>query len=212
MPKISVFIFLQVDAKICKIFDADTYTECVENSNFRWKSFKKYFVSLQKDSCRVKAWLFLLFIGFLLFSCKKDQEDTENPIIYINGSGVFPQNCDTLVLGETFTVKIQFSDNVELDEFSIEIHPNFDNHTHNIMVEGCDTDTIQTPVYPFFYQNTFQIPDGHVNFTSSSIIWIPEADCCDIPYDEGAYHFMVTLKDKAGLMDSTGVNITLLAP
>jgi hypothetical protein len=153
---------------------------------------------------------FIIILACMISACKKDVKDTEPPLIHSDWASSFPAQCDTLVLGETYSIQLKFSDNQELASFSIEIHHNFDLHSHDGIGTECFADTSKTPVYPFYYVNTFQIPSGKTDFLSNSVIWIPEADCCDIPYDDGMYHCKVVLTDKAELSDTMYLNIRLV--
>ena len=67
----------------------------------------------------------------ILWSCEKDDETVDNdaPVIDLSADA-FPVQCSTLKRGETFTFKTKFSDNVELGTYSIDIHHNFDHHSH----------------------------------------------------------------------------------
>ncbi len=152
-----------------------------------------------------------LFVSLTLFFvfCKKTPEDTKAPVIHSELNDTFPHNCDTLWLGETFAVKMKFSDDTELASFTIEIDHNFNMHTHPSLMSDCINDTIKTPVYPFYYIKNFQIPENLKEFTSNAIIWIPIEDCCGTPFDEGNYHFSVTLFDKEGLSVEKVQNVVI---
>lgn len=77
----------------------------------------------------------IIMAGIILFnSCKKDDIDKEKPVIDLTIQDAFPVNCDTLYFVASFTMKVRFTDNVELGSFSIEIHQNFDHHSHSMEV------------------------------------------------------------------------------
>jgi hypothetical protein len=152
--------------------------------------------------------LLLLIAGslLLLFStcAKEEDKDTEYPVIDISGPDAYPQNCDTLQRGETFTVKAVFTDNEELGAFSIDLHENFDHHTHSADIDECNLDPIKDPVNPFQYIQSFTIPDGLREYSMSVDIFIP----ADV--DPGDYHFMIRLTDKAGWQSLQGLSIKVL--
>ena len=95
----------------------------------------------------------LLFLTFLLAlsACKKDSEevDSEYPTIEVNGTA-FPQQCSIIKKGEKFIFKAKLSDNVELGSVSIDIHHNFDHHSHSTEVNECNLGAVKLPVKPFF--------------------------------------------------------------
>ncbi len=146
------------------------------------------------------------------FSCKKDVHDAENPVIHLDSTETFPTNCDTLYYGETYAIKMQFSDNLELGSFNIDIHHNFNHHSHENEPSFCDVDSMKPPAHPFIYLNTIQIPQGLTVFNTNIFIWFPEIDCCGTLYDEGDYHFVVTLTDKKGLTSQKTIQIKILKP
>jgi hypothetical protein len=112
-----------------------------------------------------RIFVFFVFVIFIV-SCKKETTDNEAPLIVYEAQGVFPKNCDTLYRGDTFVLRMKFTDNVELHSFSAEITHNFDGHTHSGIAPLCETHEEILPVYPFFYMNTFLIPSEKKEFVS----------------------------------------------
>ena len=80
-----------------------------------------------------KSVLASLIVGLFLSSCKDDSpsgegNDTTKPVIHsfeLNGS-----NEATITAGDTLFYSYSFSDDRELSEAYIEIHENFDGHSH----------------------------------------------------------------------------------
>lgn len=163
-------------------------------------------------SSRTYVVLFCMIFIIHLFSCKKEVNDDERPVIHLDRPETFPKNCDTLYFGETYAINMQFTDNLELGSFNVDIHHNFNQHSHDNELPACEFDSLKSPVYPFIYLNTIQIPRGLTLFNSSTYIWVPEIDCCGTPYDEGDYHFVVTLTDKKGLTSQKTIHIKILKP
>lgn len=97
-----------------------------------------------------------LFTGLLSFlvllsACsKKDQEaiDTTYPEIDVLTNNAFPKQCSEVLRGQSFTAKIHVSDNKELGSVSIDIHHNFDHHSHSTEVNDCNMEAIKAPVKP----------------------------------------------------------------
>lgn len=149
-------------------------------------------------------------IIFLLISCEKDNNiDTEKPIINTNFMDAFPQNCDTIYFGETFDVRALFTDNVELGSYSISIHNNFDHHSHSTEVAQCNMDAVKEPVNPYVFIEDFKIPEGLKEYISEVVISVPEGNGSE-KFDEGDYHFFISLTDKEGWSTQMGLGMKIL--
>lgn len=142
----------------------------------------------------------------LFLACSDDNEDTkdmEKPVIDMAGSNAFPQNCVILYRGESFPFKAVFTDNVELGSYNIEIHNNFDHHSHSTDDVECDLEPKKSPVKAFVYNQDFSIPIGKNVFEANDEIPIP----ADV--DTGDYHFMVRLTDKAGWQQLRAISLKI---
>lgn len=95
----------------------------------------------------------------------------------------------------------RFSDNEELGAFSLDIHHNFDHHTHSTDPLPCELGPIKDPVNPFRLIKEYQIPSGLTSHLAEVEISIP----ADV--DPGDYHLMVRLTDKAGWQTLRGISI-----
>ena len=154
--------------------------------------------------------LFLLIVSFTVFlSCEEDSKDDVKPTIDLSVSGAFPVNCDTIYFGETFTLKILFTDNVELGSFSIDIHHNFDHHSHSTEVTECNSDPDKEPVNPYVFIQDYDIPQGLTEYETNIEINIPSTEN-SILLDEGDYHFYISLTDKQGWSEQKGLSIKML--
>lgn len=145
----------------------------------------------------------LLFAG----ACKKDSEkeiDTEYPVINISSAGAFPQQCSTVKRGEKFVFRAQLSDNTSLGSVSVDIHHNFDHHTHSTEVATCSMDAVKVPVKPFLLIQSYPIPVGLSSFEVQQEITVPAG------IDSGDYHFMIRLTDKEGWQTIKGLSIKVL--
>ena len=157
--------------------------------------------------------IFIIALLFALFnSCKKetDEIDKEKPNIDLYIQDAFPGNCDTLYFGETFNLKILFTDNVELGSFSIDIHNNFDHHSHSTEVTECDLDPIKSPVNPFVFIQDYSIPEGLTEYVTNLSVTIPSTNNNGL-FDEGDYHFFISLTDKEGWSAQKGLSIKILS-
>jgi len=151
----------------------------------------------------------LIFMLFVFSTCSKDEVDDEKPEIDLTVSGAFPQNCDTLYFGETFTFKVLFTDNVELGSFSIDIHNNFDHHSHSTEVTECNLDDVKDPVNAYVSIDDYDIPEGVNTYEMLLGITIPNSDS-EGEFDEGDYHFFISLTDKEGWSIQKGLSIKVL--
>ncbi|MDR0560222.1 MAG: DUF4625 domain-containing protein [Prevotellaceae bacterium] len=144
-----------------------------------------------------------LIIGILYFvvlSCGEEKNrDMQKPEIQIS----FPQNCIQLRRGESFTFRAQFSDNAELGSYNIEIHNNFDRHSHSTSNAECELDDKKTPVNAWVFNQSYEIPAGLKTFEASNEITVP----ADI--DAGDYHFMVRLTDRSGWQQLAAASVKI---
>ncbi|MGM0567157.1 MAG: DUF4625 domain-containing protein [Bacteroidota bacterium] len=155
------------------------------------------------------AFLLLLSMIFVI-SCDEEEDiDTQKPSVHNDFEEAFPENCDTLYFGETFDLKLKLSDNVELGSFNIGIHNNFDHHSHSTEVTECDMDPVKEPVNPFTFIEDYSIPDGLEEYETGLTVSIPSGNDSGL-YDEGDYHFFISLTDKEGWSSQKGLSIKML--
>lgn len=151
----------------------------------------------------------LLFLLFVFTTCSKDEIDDQKPEIDLSASDAFPMNCDTLYFGELFKFKALFTDNAELGSFSIDIHNNFDHHSHTTEVTACNLDDIKNPVNPYVFIEDYDIPEGQDVYETSLEITIPNGNS-NGEFDKGDYHFFISLVDKEGWSSQKGLSIKIL--
>lgn len=154
---------------------------------------------------KIKLLLGILALAFIS-SCSSDNAeiDTEYPVIDITGTNAFPIQCSTIERGQTITFRAAFNDNVALGSYSLDIHHNFDHHTHSTEVTTCETEAVKKPVKPMLFINNYTIPDGVKSYEATAQISIP----ADV--DPGDYHFMIRLTDKEGWQTLKGLSIKIL--
>ena len=126
------------------------------------------------------------------------------PEITADGEQTCPVDCQQFKRGSVIPFHYLLSDNVELGCYNIEVHNNFDHHTHSTSAAECEIDAEKAPVNPWVYNSDFDIPQGQQTYTAIINIDIP----ADI--DPGDYHFMVRLTDQAGWqqLKSMAIKIT----
>ncbi|MBN2746675.1 MAG: DUF4625 domain-containing protein [Bacteroidales bacterium] len=151
------------------------------------------------------------FSVLLIFSsgCEKSEPDQEKPEIDLTVAGAFPNNCDTIYFGQTFSLKLRLTDNVELGSLSIDIHHNFDHHNHSTEINPCVFDPIKTPVNPLVFTRDFSIADGSTDVIFTQEILLPLGDAIG-DYDTGDYHFFISLTDKSGWSVQKGLSVKIL--
>jgi hypothetical protein len=154
---------------------------------------------------KIKLIVPVLLFGLIAGCSKKDDVaiDTEYPTIDISSSTAFPIQCSEISRGEKLVFKAKFSDNSFLGTYSLDIHHNFDHHTHSTEVAVCTMNQVKTAVKPFLFINTFDIPVGTKSYEATNEILIPS----DI--DPGDYHFMIKLTDKEGWQTLKGISIKI---
>jgi len=154
---------------------------------------------------QIKQFIFLAVFISVVSACEKNgpKIDTEYPQIQTSASGTFPIQCSTVKRGETFVFKATFTDNIQLGSYSLDIHHNFDHHTHSTEVSDCDTDPIKKPVNPFLFIKSFDIDANQMRVEASQQIQVP------VDVDPGDYHFMIRLTDREGWQTIRGISIKI---
>ena len=175
----------------------------------------------------MKKYLFLSLITTLTFisviitfnSCN-NPKDLTPPVI--EDSGFLPADCDIYYLGDTIQVHFVCSDNSELGNFNIEIHNNFDHHSHGTSSVDCDDEDEE---HEHGHEHGEEDHDHDHEHEHVEGAWVYNQDYaiarglqCDtvdlqivVPDDvlEGDYHFMLRLTDRAGWQSIKTVPIHL---
>lgn len=150
--------------------------------------------------------IFLLIIVATVLGCSNDDNDVDKtkPTIDISKSAF--QNCTEVKKGGPFTFSAVVSDNVALGSYSFDIHHNFDHHTHSTEagVVECSDAPDKTPINPFKLIKTSTITGSPKTYTITQQFTIPEE------YEEGDYHFMIKVTDKAGWSELKGLSFKLI--
>ena len=149
--------------------------------------------------------IFYLLLLCALSACNStsNEKDLEAPEILAGTEGAGPLNCAVYHLGSTLIFQYSFLDNMELGSYNLEIHNNFDHHTHSTEAETCQQDPVKKPVNPWIYNKDFHLPAGEKMYDAYEEIKIPE----DV--DPGEYHFMIRLTDASGWQTLKSVSIRL---
>ncbi len=144
-----------------------------------------------------------LVLFIVLFACNKENTeiDTEKPTINMDNG--FPTNCVVIKKGKPFIFKALFKDNKGLAGYSIDIHHNFDHHTHSTDMVECDLLPKKKPVNAFKKVKTYKIEGNPTSYQASQEFMI------DNEYDSGNYHFSIKVVDKEGWTSIKGISFTL---
>ena len=137
-------------------------------------------------------------------SSDDDEKDMQQPVITGQGITANPIDCQVYQRGETIPFHYVFTDDTELGNFNIEIHNDFEHHTHSGSAIECEMDAKKDPVNPWVYNRDYTIPAAQRSYDARIDIPIP----ADI--DPGDYHFMVRLTDKAGWQQLKAVAIKIV--
>lgn len=144
-----------------------------------------------------------------IVSCGKNDIDTEKPTISAEISTAFPQNCDTIYFGENFNFRYLFSDNNELGSYSIDIHQNFDHHSHSTEFGVCSLEPKKEPKNPYLLMQNFDLPEGLSEYETNITILVPSSNGKG-EFDTGDYHFSISLTDKEGWSTQKGLSIKMM--
>lgn len=151
--------------------------------------------------------LLVLMFTVLLFSCSSDDDsagkDQEKPEINIAYEQGFPKPCIALVKGQTYTFKAMVSDNDALAAYSLDIHHNFDHHTHDDQEGECDLEAVKQPENPWIFMENYDIEDKGTEYEITLELTVPT----DI--DTGDYHCSYSVTDQTGWQSRTAVDIKI---
>lgn len=136
-------------------------------------------------------------------SCSSDETDDQEKPVIVDGQTPNPIDCQVYTRGDIIAFRYTFTDNMELGNFNIEIHHNFDHHTHSTSAGDCPLDQKKDPVNPWVYNQDYAIPAGSKSYEAKVDIDIPK----DV--DPGDYHFMIRVTDREGWQQLKAISIKL---
>ncbi len=146
--------------------------------------------------------LFVLMI-LISVSCSKEAADMEYPEIDRTYGDAFPVQCSVIERGKTFLFKARFTDNAALGSFGVDIHDNFDQHSHSTEVQQCVMDDKKEGENPFIYIRSFDISGSPHMYEAEVEIDVP----ADV--DPGDYHMMIRVTDREGWQTMRGLSIKI---
>lgn len=145
---------------------------------------------------QLKSILPIFIVALLFASCSDDEViDTEKPAIIVHE----PHQEDAFAPGSELHVEASFTDNEELAAYKIEIHEDFDEHTHAILKTSHDLN-------PWNWEETFPIAAGLNSYDAVKHFQIP-TEVNGMPISEGAYHLGIFVTDRSGNQQETFIKI-----
>lgn len=147
-----------------------------------------------KNLYSIPALAFMLVSAFVLVftSCSNDDGvDTVAPVIELDE----PEDGDELLIGAGIHFECDFSDNVMLGSYMIEIHSNFDGHSHKAKSRAGEE--------PFFLKKSYDLKGLRNSHEHHHDIVIPNNT------QEGSYHLVVYCTDAAGNQSLVARDIVL---
>lgn len=127
--------------------------------------------------------IFAIALSFIFTACGNDDDDVDTtaPVIELDE----PEDGDELLIGSSIHFECDFSDNKMLGSYMIEIHNNFDGHTHKVTTRATNEE-------PFFIKKTYDLSGLRNKHEHHHDIVIPENAT------PGNYHLVVYCTDAAG--------------
>ena len=165
----------------------------------------------------------------LVCACVSNPDDKDMTMPFIEDSEEsYPQQCEVYQPGGVIPLRCTFSDDMELGNFNVEIHNNFDHHTHSTSAVECDYDdddddtdsdthnahtakTAKTAHIAHIAQTAQTAhDDDHDSIPAGQTLYKAVVDI-PIPEDaeEGDYHFMIRLTDRTGWQQLKSVSIKI---
>ena len=153
----------------------------------------------------------------LLAACSSDDDkDMTPPTITDRGITANPINCQVYHPGDTIAFRYLFEDNEALGSYNIEIHNNFEHHSHSTEAndhEGteCSHDShahatdeeLNSGATLWTFSQDYAIPEGLLVYKAANDIVIPRN------VSHGDYHFMIRLTDRAGWQQLKAIAIII---
>ncbi|MBP5347037.1 MAG: DUF4625 domain-containing protein [Bacteroidales bacterium] len=142
-----------------------------------------------------------------LSACNSSDDDKDMTLPTISDptdETACPTDCQVFHPGDEIPFCYLFTDDIELGNYNIEIHNNFDHHTHSTSSVECELDARKTASdKAWVFSESYAIPAGQKSFLSHQFISIPET------VEVGDYHFMIKLTDQSGWQQYKAVAIKI---
>lgn len=134
---------------------------------------------------KVSVFIYAAAIAVFVWSCNKDDDkDTTKPVIELEE----PADGDTLFIGYDTHLEMELLDNVQLKSYKVDIHNNFDGHTHTKSTAATGAWTFSKSWDVSGSKNT------HVHHHEIEVPTVVDG----VQIAKGKYHFTVYCTDAAG--------------
>ena len=182
--------------------------------------------------------LFIAVTALTIGACGGSDDDKDMTLPVISGDGIVanPVNCQVYHLGDTIRLSYLFTDNQELGNYHVEIHGNFDHHSHSTEADDHDHDhegdddhdhegechlpeaARMLPDTAWVFNQSYTIPAGRQTYLAQTRIAIPRTlkvstkehpEGEELNLRQGDYHFMVRLTDRAGWQQLKAIAIRI---
>lgn len=166
---------------------------------------------MSNHTCEMKNIRFIiaaLLLFVIVSSCVKDDDkEVLPPEVEI----LAPWFCDTIYFGEPVVYRFKITDpsNVGLGNFSMDIHNNFNHHSHGAH-ESCQMDPKKDPVHPFEEVWIVKLPEDKSEYLLEMEITMPLMKDDEHEHDQGDYHFHIYITNAEGYQTFTSLDIKLL--
>jgi|AGTN01.3.fsa_nt_gi hypothetical protein len=155
----------------------------------------------------------IVLLGALAFtSCEKEEVDNEKPLIDL----IAPEEDEAFQPGSDIHFEVEFSDNVALASYKVNIHGAFDGHTHSVVSTRAEEDAVE-------FEKTWMESDfialGEEPISGKRSVTVHHHEIeipatineggIAKPIKEGHYHFTVYCTDEAGLESSVTREIVI---
>ncbi len=127
-----------------------------------------------KKNITMKTKYVLIPLLCALSACSSTDKDTAVPEIIPVGDATAPLNCQEYPRGGAIFFDYLFQDDTELGAYNLEIHNNFDHHTHSTEAGECKQDPVKEPMNPWVLNKDYPIPAGSTSFEAKQTIPVPE--------------------------------------
>ncbi|TVQ15409.1 MAG: DUF4625 domain-containing protein [Bacteroidetes bacterium] len=149
----------------------------------------------------------ILLLAFFAACVKEDDKEILPPEIEI----ISPWHCDTIYFDEPVTYRFKITDKskVGLGNFSMDIHNNFNHHSHGSHA-SCAMDPQKNPVHPWEEVWIVNLPDDEFEYLLEMEINMPLMKDDTHEHDQGDYHFHIYITNAEGYQTFTSLDVKLL--
>lgn len=137
-----------------------------------------------KTKTILSTFCLLALFALVSVSCKDSDSDTTKPVIALNE----PEEGEEIKIGADMHLEMDLSDDVMLKSYMIEIHNNFDHHSHgSTRAAAPNAETV-----PFSFNKSYDLSGKRTAHIHQHDVVIPANAT------PGDYHLMIYCTDASG--------------